>query len=156
MIVILLLLVFGMGTAAPQTAFAVEPSEVLVDAALEARARAISKELRCVVCRNQSIDDSNADLARDLRVLLRERLVAGDSDEEAVQYLVDRYGTYIMLKPPFGTATLLLWFGPALLLLAAFFGFYRLWRGGAGAMQSDLPAPDRAALASALKGEELK
>jgi len=109
-------------------AAAVEPDEVLDDPALEARARAISAELRCVVCRNQSIDDSNAPLARDLRILLRERLQAGDTDEEAIAYLVDRYGEYILLKPPFKTATLALWIGPALMLIGAIAGFAMLWR----------------------------
>lgn len=98
---------------------AVQPDEVLADPALEARARALSENLRCVVCQNQSIDDSNAPLARDLRILLRERLSAGDSDEEAVDYLVARYGTFVLFSPPVQGNTLLLWFGPALLLIIA-------------------------------------
>ncbi len=85
---------------------------------LEARARAVSASLRCVVCQNQSIDDSDAPLAHDLRVLVRERIVAGDSDAQATQYLVDRYGHYVLLKPPFEPATLFLWLGPALVLVA--------------------------------------
>src|ERR1700748_3867231 len=106
--------------AAP--AFAVLPSEQLADPKLEARARAISTELRCVVCQNQTIDDSDADLAHDLRVLLRQRLKAGDSDSQAVAFLVNRYGAYILLKPPFDTETLLLWLGPALALLGGAVG----------------------------------
>ncbi len=100
-------------------AFAVEPDEVLSDPALEARARALSAELRCVVCQNQSIDDSNAPLARDLRILLRERLVAGDTDEEVKQFLVERYGTFVLLKPPFDWSTLLLWLTPLIVLVGA-------------------------------------
>jgi cytochrome c-type biogenesis protein CcmH len=99
---------------------AVEPAEMLKDPALEARARAISKELRCLVCQNQSIDDSNADLAHDLRVIVRERLQAGDSDAQVKAYLVARYGDFILLDPPFKAKTLLLWAGPgALLILGA-------------------------------------
>jgi cytochrome c-type biogenesis protein CcmH len=93
---------------------------MLPDPALEARARAISRDLRCLVCQNQSIDDSDADLARDLRILLRQRIQAGDSDDQAKQFLVDRYGDYVLLKPPFKTNTLVLWLGPPLLLLAGF------------------------------------
>jgi cytochrome c-type biogenesis protein CcmH len=97
---------------------AVQPDEMLADPALEMRAREISKGLRCLVCRNESIDDSNADLARDLRLLVRERLVAGDSDEEAVAYIVDRYGEYVLLKPTFGIGNAFLWFaGPVMLII---------------------------------------
>ncbi|WP_170357705.1 cytochrome c-type biogenesis protein [Ruegeria arenilitoris] len=103
---------------------AVQPDEVLEDPALEARARDISTGLRCLVCRNESIDESNAELARDLRILLRERLVAGDTDEEAVAYIVDRYGEYVLLKPTTTGANLLLWLaGPAMLLIAAGLGW---------------------------------
>jgi cytochrome c-type biogenesis protein CcmH len=97
---------------------AVEPSEMLKDPTLEARARAISQEIRCLVCQNQTIDDSNADLAHDLRVILRERLLAGDTDQQVKDYLTARYGDFILLKPPFRARTLLLWFGPALIFLA--------------------------------------
>ena len=97
---------------------AVQPDEVLDDPALEARAREISKELRCLVCRNESIDDSNAGLARDLRVLVRERLVAGDTDAEVKTYLVDRYGEFVLLKPVFSMANAMLWFaGPLIFVL---------------------------------------
>ena len=100
-------------------AWAVEPDEVLEDPALEARARELSKGLRCLVCRNESIDDSNAPLARDLRLLVRERLVAGDTDAEAIAFIVDRYGEYVLLKPQTGGSNLVLWLaGPTMLLLA--------------------------------------
>jgi cytochrome c-type biogenesis protein CcmH len=99
-------------------AFAVLPNEQLADPALEARARTISAGLRCVVCQNQTIDDSDAELAHDLRVLLRQRLKAGDTDSQAIAFLVNRYGAYILLKPPFDAETLMLWLGPLLALLA--------------------------------------
>ena len=100
-------------------AHAVMPDEVLSDPALEARARALSQDLRCLVCQNQSIDDSNAPLARDLRIILRGRLNVGDSDEQAMAYLQARYGNFVLLKPPFELSTALLWIGPGLILLAA-------------------------------------
>jgi cytochrome c-type biogenesis protein CcmH len=106
------------------TAFAVQPDEILEDPVLEARARELSKGLRCLVCRNESIDESNADLARDLRLLVRERLVAGDSDAEVIDFVVDRYGEYVLLKPTTGGANWLLWAaGPMMLLLAGGIGF---------------------------------
>lgn len=102
-------------TASPT--LAVQPDEVLPDAALEARARSLSQGLRCLVCRNENIDDSNAELARDLRLLLRERLVAGDSDEAAVAFIVARYGEYVLLNPTTRGANVVLWLaGPAMLL----------------------------------------
>jgi cytochrome c-type biogenesis protein CcmH len=108
---------------------AVNPDERLADPRLEARARAISQELRCLVCQNESIDDSAAALAHDLRVLLRERLLAGDSDRQAVQYIVDRYGQFVLLRPPVEPATYALWYGPfGLLLLAAAGVVFYLWR----------------------------
>ncbi|PZQ99426.1 MAG: cytochrome C biogenesis protein CcdA [Cereibacter sphaeroides] len=95
---------------------AIQPDEVLSDPVLEARARELSKELRCLVCRNESIDESNADLARDLRLLLRERLVAGDSDQQAIAFIVDRYGEYVLLNPTVSGSNLILWIaGPAML-----------------------------------------
>ena len=97
---------------------AVEPDEILPDRALEARARAISEGLRCLVCQNQSIDDSAAPLARDLRVIVREHLAAGDTDDEIRAYLVRRYGDFVLLKPPLAPETLLLWGTPGLVLLA--------------------------------------
>ncbi|KKB12197.1 hypothetical protein VE25_09110 [Devosia geojensis] len=99
-------------------AFAVNPDEMLADPALEARARGISAELRCLVCQNQSIDDSDADLARDLRIIVRERLTAGDSDEEVMDYVVDRYGEFVLLRPVFAAHTLILWIAAPLILIA--------------------------------------
>jgi cytochrome c-type biogenesis protein CcmH len=96
---------------------AVEPSERLADPALEARARSLSKELRCLVCQNQSIDDSNADLAHDLRVLLRQRLAAGDSDRQVIDYVAARYGMFVLLDPPFAPVTWLLWLAPPVLVV---------------------------------------
>jgi cytochrome c-type biogenesis protein CcmH len=101
------------------TALAVEPSERLTDPALEARARAISQELRCLVCQNESIDESNAPLAHDLRLLVRKRLVAGDSDRQVLDYIVARYGVFVLLDPPFEPLTWLLWLGPSVLVLGA-------------------------------------
>jgi cytochrome c-type biogenesis protein CcmH len=101
----------------PGLALAVQPDEILKDPALESRARAISSELRCLVCQNQSIDDSDAGLARDLRLLVRERLQAGDNDVQVQDFLVQRYGDFILLKPPFKTGTLLLWLAPLGVLL---------------------------------------
>ena len=100
-------------------AYAVLPGEELSDAKLEARARHISQELRCVVCQNQTIDDSDAPLAHDLRVLVRERLASGDTDDEVKAYIVKRYGTFVLLRPPFQPDTLALWLGPLAVLLAA-------------------------------------
>lgn len=98
-------------------ALAVEPGEKLDDPALEARARALSQIVRCVVCQNESIDSSHADIAHDLRVLIRERLVAGDTDQQVLDYLVARYGNFILLEPPFEASTMLLWAAPAVVLL---------------------------------------
>ncbi len=103
-------------------AAAVQPDEILKDPALEARAREISKELRCLVCQNQSIDDSDAPLARDLRILVRDRLKAGDSDDQAMAFIVERYGDFVLLRPPFRSYTAILWAGPALFLLAGIAG----------------------------------
>ncbi|MGL4495175.1 MAG: cytochrome c-type biogenesis protein [Beijerinckiaceae bacterium] len=101
--------------AAP--AFAVQPDEMLKDPALETRARELSAELRCLVCQNQSIDDSDAPLAKDLRVLVRERIMAGDSNAQVKAFLVQRYGDFVLLKPPLTVGTILLWAAPAVLLL---------------------------------------
>ncbi|NVD38209.1 cytochrome c-type biogenesis protein CcmH [Ensifer sp. HO-A22] len=111
-----LLLAFFLFLATLGPAFAVNPDEVLPDPAFEARARAISAELRCMVCQNQSIDDSNAELAKDLRVLVRERLANGDSDEAVIDYVVSRYGEFVLLKPRLETKTMILWGMPILLL----------------------------------------
>lgn len=138
----------------PVLAGAVEPRERLADPALEARARALSGQLRCLVCQNESIDESNAALAHDLRVLLRQRLLAGDSDAAATQYLVDRYGSFVLLKPPFEPATLLLWATPALLLAAGGAGTL-LWlrrRPHAAAAPEPLSEAERSRLAELTRG----
>jgi cytochrome c-type biogenesis protein CcmH len=100
-------------------ALAVEPDEILPNATLEARARTISSGLRCLVCQNQSIDDSNAPLARDLRLLVRERLKAGDTDAQVMQFVEERYGEFVLLRPAFNMHTLLLWLAPLVVLLGA-------------------------------------
>ncbi len=116
------LIVFLLTLLSPFAALAVTPDEILKDPALEARARHLSQELRCMVCQNQSIDDSEASLAHDLRVLVRDRLKAGDSDSQVLDYLVTRYGEFVLLKPRFELSTLLLWGLPPLALLAGIAG----------------------------------
>ena len=111
-----LLLLLFLAAIPVSLGYAVQPNEQLADPALEVRARDISGGLRCLVCQNQSIDDSDAPLARDLRLLVRERLKAGDSDDAVQDYLVARYGDFILLRPPFEMGTLLLWLTPALVL----------------------------------------
>src|SRR4051795_13337131 len=140
-----LLLAASCVLAAP--AFAVQPDEILSDAALETRARDLSRELRCMVCQNQSIDDSDAPLARDLRLLVRERLTAGDSDTQVLDFLTARYGQFVLLKPRFGWDTALLWLAPAGVLLAGIWGLAALLRrrratpmGGADVEQPGLTA----------------
>ena len=103
---------------APEPLHAVEPDEILADPAMEARARDLGRELRCMVCQNQSIEDSDAPLARDLRVLLRQRIEAGDSDDDAVAWIVERYGDYVLLKPPLRGDTVMLWGAPLVALAA--------------------------------------
>jgi len=107
---------------------AVEPGEILKDPALEARAREVGRELRCLVCQNQSIDDSDADLARDLRVLVRDRIVAGDSNAEVIDYVVSRYGDFVLLNPPFKLKTYVLWFGPAAFIIFGVFILIMFYR----------------------------
>jgi len=118
----LLLIAFTLLTATllttPRAALAVQPDEILTDLALEGRARTLSKELRCMVCQNQSIDDSDAPLARDLRLLVRERLTQGDSDRQVIDFLVARYGEFVLLKPRFEWHNAVLWFTPAAALIA--------------------------------------
>jgi cytochrome c-type biogenesis protein CcmH len=129
-------------------AMALGPDEILPDPALEARAREISSELRCLVCQNQSIDDSDAELARDLRRIVRERLVAGDSDEAVRDFVVARYGEFVLLRPVFGAHTLVLWIaGPLLLAI----GVLVLWlnarrRGRLARERTELSEAERAAL----------
>ncbi|HTW53314.1 MAG TPA: cytochrome c-type biogenesis protein [Stellaceae bacterium] len=133
-------------------AHAVRPDEMLKDPALEARAREIGQELRCLVCRNQSIDDSDADLAHDLRVLVRQRLVAGDTDQQVIGYIVSRYGDFVLLKPPFKYDTYLLWLGPGLILLAGLWGLGRYMRRQAGMTgPPPLSADEEGRLAQILK-----
>ena len=109
--------------------FAVQPDEILPDPALEARARVLSRELRCMVCQNQSIDDSDAPLARDLRILVRERLTAGDNDRQVIDFLVARYGEFVLLKPRLAWHTAVLWAAPVVLLLIGTVVLLRLARG---------------------------
>ena len=108
--------ILALSLALAGAAHAVQPGEMLADPALEARARTLSAELRCMVCQNQSIDDSNAELARDLRVLVRERITAGETDEQVIDYVVSRYGEFVLLKPRFSLRNALLWATPVLLL----------------------------------------
>jgi cytochrome c-type biogenesis protein CcmH len=135
------------------SAHAVEPAERLADPALEARARALSQELRCLVCQNQSIDESNADLAHDLRVLLRQRLVAGDTDRQVLDYIVARYGVFVLLDPPFAPATYLLWLTPPVLVLGA--GLFLVLRARRRRTDPGLPAltEEERARAALLLGE---
>ena len=130
-------------------ALAVQPDEILKDPALEGRARALSQQLRCMVCQNQSIDDSDAPLARDLRVLVRERLTAGDSDGQVIDFLVARYGEFVLLKPRISLHTLLLWGAPFAVLIIAAFGFLAA-RRRAAAVEPPRLTPDEEARINAL------
>jgi cytochrome c-type biogenesis protein CcmH len=121
---------------------AVEPSERLADPTLEARARSIGSVLRCLVCQNESIDDSNADLAHDIRMLVRQRLAAGDSNAAAIQAVVSRYGDFVLLKPPVEPATYVLWFGPVALLLIGLGGTFVWLRRGVVASEPVAPLTD--------------
>jgi len=142
----LLALLLALWLAVP--ALAVNPDEMLADPALEARARAISEGLRCLVCQNESIDDSDADLAREIRLLVRERLAAGDTDDEAVQYLVDRYGEYVLLRPVWAPHTVLLWIaGPAALLVGGVVVFLAARRKRGGGDPAPLTPEEERALA---------
>jgi cytochrome c-type biogenesis protein CcmH len=132
---------------------AVEPSERLSDPALEARARGLSKELRCLVCQNQSIDESNADLAHDLRLLLRQRLVAGDTDQQVLDYIAARYGVFVLLDPPFAPLTWVLWLTPPVLVLGG--GGWLLLRARRRRVDPSVPdlTPDESERAALLLGE---
>jgi len=149
-----LLLVGALLLASP--AFAVEPGEMLDDPALEQRARDLSAEIRCVVCQNESIDSSNAEIAHELRVLVRERLVAGDSDQQVLDYLVARYGDYVLLRPPMKPSTYLLWYGPFVVLLLGALGVFVYFRQlrAAPAQPPRLSAEEEARLARLLAEEE--
>ena len=131
-------LALGPFMVSPPTARAVQPDEVLADKKLETRARELSKHLRCLVCQNQSIDDSDADLARDLRILVRERLKAGDTDQEVLAFLVARYGDFVLLKPPVKPTTWLLWFGPFAVFAVAGLG---IWAAARRKPPAATPAP---------------
>ncbi len=127
------------------------PGEMLPDPAQEARARALSRELRCLVCQNQSIDDSDAPLAKDLRVIVRERLQAGDSDGQIRDFIVQRYGEFVLLKPAFGLHTALLWLGPVLVLAAGLAGLFLALRAPRNASPAPLSNEERASLEALLK-----
>ena len=134
---------------------AVEPDEMLSDPVLEERARAISKTLRCLVCQNQSIDDSNAELARDLRILVRERLSAGDSDDQVVAFVTSRYGDFVLLKPPFKSTTYVLWLSPGLIVAAGAIAvavFFRRRRTAPMAETAPLSEDERQRLARLIEG----
>jgi cytochrome c-type biogenesis protein CcmH len=124
----LLLALALLAVLAPAPAHAVRPDEMLSDPGLEARAREVGSELRCLVCRNQSIDDSDADLAHDLRVLVRQRITAGDSNDRVVAYIRSRYGDFVLLRPPFVIGTLVLWLGPLAILLLGAVALVRFYR----------------------------
>jgi cytochrome c-type biogenesis protein CcmH len=143
-----------------QAAYAVQPDEVMADPAKEARARELSRELRCMVCQNQSIDDSDAPLARDLRLLVRERIASGDSDAQVIDFLVARYGEFVLLKPRFNSHTLLLWLLPPLALAG---GGLALWanmrrRSGSNAREDEslvkLTADEEARLEALISGKK--
>jgi cytochrome c-type biogenesis protein CcmH len=140
-------------------ALAVQPDEILKDPVLESRARALSQELRCMVCQNQSIDDSDAPLAKDLRVLVRERLTAGDRDEQVIDFLVARYGEFVLLKPRLSAHTALLWLAPFSVVLLGAWGLISLWRrrrgGGASEVtQIPLTVAEQARVSELLEGAE--
>jgi len=143
------LIMMAVALCATVPTLAVQPDEVLSDPALEARARLLSKELRCMVCQNQSIDDSDAPLARDLRVLVRERLQAGDSDTQVLDFLVKRYGEFVLLNPRFTGRTALLWLMPVLVLLFGAGGLLVAWRRFRRQARPDSPTSASAPLTAA-------
>ncbi len=133
----LFILLLLMSLAWTPPAQAIQPDEILSNTGLETRARQISKDLRCVVCQNQSIDDSDAPLARDLRILVRERLVAGDSDQEVIDYVVSRYGDFVLLRPPVKGVTAVLWAGPLVFLLIGLIGIVVYFRRQSARAEGD-------------------
>jgi cytochrome c-type biogenesis protein CcmH len=135
-------------------AHAVRPDEMLADPMLEARAREVSRDLRCLVCRNQSIDDSDADLAHDLRVLVRERVTAGDSNGQVIGFVRARYGDFVLLRPPFAIGTALLWGGPLLVLLLGGLAVARFYRRRSEAAPPPLSPEERQRLSARLAEEE--
>ena len=142
------IVLIGIGCTSP--AHAVRPDEMLPDPKLEARARTVGEELRCLVCRNQSIEDSEADLAHDLRVLVRQRLTAGDSDAEIVAYIRSRYGDFVLLRPPLTIGTALLWAGPALILMLGGIATMQFYRGRRIEPPAPLSPDERRQLAAVL------
>lgn len=142
-----LCLLLAVGALAVTPARAVEPGEMLKDPALEARARHLSEGLRCLVCQNESIDESHADLARDIRLLVRQRLAAGDSDQQVIDFLVARYGQFILLKPPLEWQTAFLWATPLLVLGAGAIGLLLISRQRAAPAPRPLTEDERRALA---------
>jgi cytochrome c-type biogenesis protein CcmH len=148
--------VLWMAAFAASAAYAVQPDEIMADPVKEARARDLSRELRCMVCQNQSIDDSEAPLARDLRLLVRERIAAGDSNAQVIDFLVARYGEFVLLKPRFEQQTLLLWLLPPLVLLG---GGAALWMNarrrakGASEAAASLTADEEARLAALMSAD---
>jgi cytochrome c-type biogenesis protein CcmH len=132
--------------------FAVQPDEILPDPALEARARTLSRELRCMVCQNQSIDDSDAPLARDLRILVRDRLKAGDSDRQVIDFLVDRYGEFVLLKPRIAWHTAVLWASPVLVLVIGVLALMRLKRRATSPAVAGLTPDEERRIESLLDG----
>ena len=144
-----LLLVVALLIAGP--AFAVQPDEILKDSGLEARARALSGNLRCLVCQNQSIDDSDAPLARDLRLLIREHLVQGETDGQIIDYVVERYGDFVLLKPRLNASTWALWATPFVVLSIGIAALWRRRRSAASATEQPLSTAEQAELKKALE-----
>ena len=147
---LLLLLMLGLPLA---PAWPVQPDEVLPDAGLEARARSLSKELRCMVCQNQSIDDSDAPLARDLRVLIREHLKGGDSDQQIIDFLRARYGDFVLLRPRFSLQTAILWLTPLGALIIGVVALVLVWRRRADG-EANLSPQEEARLAEILQRDD--
>ncbi len=150
-------LLAGALLAGAPSARAVLPSERLADPALEARARALSEQIRCLVCQNENIDDSNADLAHDLRVLVRQLIVKGDTNQQVLDYLVARYGDFVLLKPPVQPDTYLLWFGPLIVLVLGASGivlFFRRRRAAALPDPGAALSPDEAKEVARLLAED--
>lgn len=145
-----LLMIFSLSASA----FAVEPGEKLSDPALESRARTLSKELRCLVCQNQSIDDSEAELAGDLRQIVRERLTAGDTDQEVLDYIVARYGDFVLLRPPFEAATLILWLGPFAVIFFGLAGLFFAFRRQGSSESAQILDSDEQTRVARLLNEE--
>ncbi len=152
------LILLAIAASAAPAAYAVLPDEILDDPALEARARELSLELRCLVCQNQSIDDSNAELARDLRILVRERLVAGDTNDQAMEFIRSRYGDFVLLNPPVQASTYLLWYGPIAIVLlgaaAVVVAMRKRQKAAAETPATALSERERARLKAALDREE--